>query len=189
MKLNRFGLWGFSSLNGILMLLFGLIAIVFPSLTIAMLGIYFAVAIILGGLVLSIFAIRQRNSVANWKARLIEGGLSLVLGVVIVFNPNSAAAFLLIVVGLWASFIGVVFIVTYFSNNTPKLTRAFNLIAGIVSLLLGLVIIFNPFETTRFLIILVGVYAAAFGIFTMVYTSTFFKSEENNQNNNDIEGL
>lgn len=178
MKMNKFGLWGFSSLNGILMLIFGVIAIVFPSLTISMLGIYFAIAIMLGGLVLSVFAIRQRQNLANWRARLIEGLLSLALGIVIILYPNSAAAFLLVIVGLWALFIGVVFIATYFSKNTPELTKAFSLIAGLVSLVLGAIVVFNPFESTRFLVILIGIYALAYGLFTMVYSSKFLKAPD-----------
>jgi len=187
MKLNKFGMWGLSSLNGILMLVFGIIAIAFPSLTVAAIAIYFAIAIMIGGLILSLFAYRHRNVLLNWKTRLIEGLLSLAMGLVIVFNPQSAAAFLLIIVGLWAVFIGVVFIASYFMKNTPDLTKAFGLIAGLVSLVLGLIIVLNPFESTRFVVVLIGIYALAFGVFTMVYSSKFFKGP--NDNDEDIEIL
>lgn len=180
MKLNKFGMWGLSSLNGILMVGFGIIAIAFPSLTIAAITIYFAIAIMVGGLVLSLFAYRHRKELLNWKARLIEGLLSLALGLVIVFNPQSAAAFLLIIVGLWAIFIGIVFIASYFNKNTPDLTRTFSLIVGLISLVLGAIIVFNPFESTRFVVVLIGIYALAFGVFTMVYSSKFFNTQKEN---------
>lgn len=178
MKLNRFGKWSLSSLNGILMVIFGLVSILMPELAIAVLAIYFAITIMLGGLILSIFTLKHRASLPNWKARLTEGLLSVVLGMVILIKPQSAAAFLVYVMGLWAFFIGVVFIVSYFRRKTPDLVGAFNLIAGVVSVVLGLIIVFNPFESTRFLVILIGIYALAFGIFTMVYSSKILKHDK-----------
>ncbi|MDD2549205.1 MAG: DUF308 domain-containing protein [Bacteroidales bacterium] len=179
MKLNRFGKWSLSSLNGMLLVIFGLVTILMPELAIAVLAIYFAITIMLGGLILSIFTLKHKVSLPNWKARLTEGVLSLVLGLVILIKPQSAAAFLVYVMGLWAFFIGVVFIVSYFRRKAPDLVGAFNLIAGGVSVVLGLIIVFNPFESTRFLVVLIGIYALAFGIFTMVYSSRVLKSEEN----------
>jgi uncharacterized membrane protein HdeD (DUF308 family) len=178
MKLNKFGMWGLSSLNGILMIGFGIIAIAFPSLTIAVISIYFAITIMAGGFILSLFAYKHRHELLNWKTRLTEGLLSLALGLVIVFNPQSAAAFLIIIVGLWALFIGVVFVVSYFSKSSTDIIRVFNLIAGLVSLVMGGIVVFNPFESSRFVVILIGIYALAFGIFTMVYSSKFIKSQE-----------
>lgn len=177
MKLNRFGKWGLSSFNGILMIVFGIVAIAFPSITIAALAIYFAISILVGGLALTAFSLRHKDELLNWKTRLTEGLISVVLGFVIVLKPQSAAAFLVIIVGLWAFFIGSVFIVSYFSRKTPDMVGALNLIAGVVSLLLGIIVIFNPFESSRFLVILTGVYALAFGIFTMIYTSQLFKKK------------
>jgi uncharacterized membrane protein HdeD (DUF308 family) len=182
MKLNKFGIWGLSSLNGMLLLVFGVIAILFPSLTIDAIAVYFAIAIMVGGLILSLFAYRHRKELLNWKTRLIEGLLSIALGLVIVFNPQSATAFLLIIVGLWAIFIGVVFIVSYFSKNTPDLTRTFSLIAGLISLVLGAIIVFNPFESSRFVVVLIGIYALAFGVFTMVYSSKLFNTPKDDDN-------
>lgn len=160
------------------MVIFGLVSILMPELAIAVLAIYFAITIMLGGLILSIFTLKHKASLPNWKARLTEGLLSVVLGLVILIKPQSAAAFLVYVMGLWAFFIGVVFIVSYFRRKTPDLVGAFNLIAGVVSVVLGLIIVFNPFESSRFLVILIGIYALAFGIFTMVYSSKILKHDK-----------
>ena len=177
MKLNRFGKWGLSSFNGILMIGFGIVAIAFPSITIATLAIYFAVAIILGGLTLTSFSLKHKDEQSNWKTRLTEGIVSVILGLVIVIKPLSAVNFLVIIVGIWAFFIGSVFIVSYFSRKAPDMVGALNLIAGVISLLLGIVVIFDPFQSGRVLVILIGVYALAYGIFTMIYTTQFFKSK------------
>jgi uncharacterized membrane protein HdeD (DUF308 family) len=170
MKINRFGKWSLSSLNGLFMIGFGIITIAFPGLTIAALAIYFAIAIFLGGIIVSAYALKYKSSLANWKSKLLEGIISVILGVTIILYPNSATAFLVIIIGLWAVFIGSVFIISYFSTKAHNLLGPLNLISGIVSLLLGAVIIFNPFESTRFLIILIGVYSIIYGLFSIIYT-------------------
>lgn len=169
--MNRIGKWGMSSINGLLMIGFGIIAILFPSLTIAALAIYFAIAILIGGFMLTLTALRYKNLNPNWKSKLIEGIISILLGLVIIIYPNSAAAFLVIIIGVWATFIGVVFIVSYFSNKTPSLLSSLNLVSGILSLLLGLAIIFNPFDSSRLIVILIGVYSIIYGVFSMAFTS------------------
>jgi uncharacterized membrane protein HdeD (DUF308 family) len=42
------------------------------------------------------------------------------------------------------------------------------LFIGILSLLFGLIITINPFEGTRFITILIGLYAIAYGVFSLV---------------------
>ncbi|MDY0196284.1 MAG: DUF308 domain-containing protein [Tenuifilaceae bacterium] len=171
MKLNRIGRWGMSSLGGILVMLFGFIALIIPNLAIKALAVYFALAILIGGIVLTTFAIQYRKLTPNWKSRLFEGIVSLILGVVIILNPESAAAFLMIIIGAWAAFIGLVFIGTFFARKVSQMIDVLNLTTGAISLVLGAIIIFNPFGSSRFLVILIGIYAIIYGILTMVFSS------------------
>ena len=69
-KLKNLGL---SSLNGILAILFGVVAIAVPSITVVALVYYFAISILIGGLILSINSIRTKNTNLNWQFLLFEG--------------------------------------------------------------------------------------------------------------------
>jgi len=53
MKINQIGRWGMSSFSGILVLIFGFIALLFPNIAVSALAIYFALAILIGGVVLT----------------------------------------------------------------------------------------------------------------------------------------
>jgi uncharacterized membrane protein HdeD (DUF308 family) len=116
-------------------------------------------------------SLKYKSSLPNWKSKLAEGIISIILGVTIILYPHSATTFLIIIIGLWAIFIGSVFIISYFSTRTHNLLGPLNLISGIISLLLGAIIIFNPFESTRFLIVLIGIYSIIYGLFSILYTS------------------
>jgi uncharacterized membrane protein HdeD (DUF308 family) len=42
------------------------------------------------------------------------------------------------------------------------------MIVGILSVLIGFVIVLNPFESTRIIVILIGIYAISYGIFSFI---------------------
>ena len=166
--MNKIGQWGLSSLNGILVLIFGLVALFFPSLTVVLLAMYFAIAILLGGIILTFYSLKFKESIQGWGYLLTEGIIGISLGVVILIMPESAAALLVIIVGLWAIFIGIVFFLSYYRDKLNERLKSFHLISGIISASLGLVMILNPFEGTRLIMILVGIYAVAYGVLSIV---------------------
>lgn len=77
----------------------------------------------------------------------------------------------MIIIGAWAAFIGLVFIGTFFARKVSQMIDVLNLTTGAISLVLGAIIIFNPFGSSRFLVILIGIYAIIYGILTMVFSS------------------
>ncbi len=178
MKINRFGHWGMSSLNGILVLIFGCIALFFPDVTIVALAVYFAIAILIGGAVLTINAVRIKKFSQSWKLMMLEGVIGILLGIVILSHPDLAATFLMIVIGLWALFIGAVFLYSFYKSTLPNSLKSFHLITGIISAILGIIIILNPFESTRLAVVLIGIYGIAYGIFSIVSNSTKSESLE-----------
>lgn len=171
MTTNWIGRWGMSSLSGILVMVFGFNALAFPSATIDLLAIYFALSILIGGIVLTTYSIQYRKYTPNWKLKLLEGIVSTLLGIIIILNPRKAVDFLMIIVGAWATVIGVVFIIAFFIRKSFGLIEILNLITGIISLALGLIIIFNPFESVRFIVILIGIYTIIYGVFSIIYSA------------------
>lgn len=163
--------WNLAVVNGVLAIIFGLIALVFPGLTIAGLGIYFAITILIGGLSLIISVIRKKDSVSKWYYSLLEGVIGVLIGIIILARPESAAAFFIAVIGIWALFLGFVFLFSFYKKEKPGLVSSFHLVAGIVSVLLGFLIILNPFESTRVIAVLIGIYAIAYGTFSLVNSS------------------
>jgi uncharacterized membrane protein HdeD (DUF308 family) len=77
----------------------------------------------------------------------------------------------MIVIGAWAILIGLIFIGTFFMKKTSQIIDILNLTSGVISVTLGAVIIFNPFDSSRFVVILIGIYAIIYGILSMVFSS------------------
>ncbi len=161
--------WRFYYLNGILAIIFGIIALLFPDITLFALAIYFAISIMLGGALLSVGAVRERKYNSKWSIMLMEGMLGMLIGIVILINPSGAAAFFVAIMGIWAMVMGVVFMIAFFNIALPKVLKPFHLFAGLVSLGIGLLMIINPFDSTRVIVVLIGIYAIAYGSLSLYF--------------------
>lgn len=167
MQLATIKTWTLQNLNGLLALIFGFIALAFPALTLATLAIFFAVSILLGGAGLIIHASRTRTSNRAWYLQLIEGIAGLVIGVLVLFNPQGAASLFIILVGLWSIFLGLLVLLTYYNRKREGRSVGILAATSIFFLIIGILIVINPFASTRFLTILIGIYAIAYGIFSL----------------------
>lgn len=161
----------FSSSSGILAILFGIIALVFPSITIFSLVIYFAITILIGGIILLVGSIRSKKINPNWQLLLLEGLIGILFGIIILSRPELAAVAFITLIGLWSLAMGAIFTVVYFTHKIPKRIRNIYLPVGLISILFGLLIVINPFEGPRMVIILIGLYAIIYGTFSIINKS------------------
>ena len=163
--------WLLISLPGILAILFGIVALAFPSITVFALVIYFAISIIVSGGILVFISLRLKDKKLNWQLILLEGIIGILFGIIILSRPELAAIVLITIIGIWSLFLGLIFTSTYFVKRISKEIRYLYLFAGLISLLFGLLIVLNPFEGPRAVIILIGLYAISYGIFSIIKNS------------------
>ncbi|MFP4025480.1 MAG: HdeD family acid-resistance protein [Thiohalospira sp.] len=163
--------WLLISLPGILAILFGIVALAFPSITIFALVIYFAISIIVSGGILVFLSLKFKNKKPNWALTLFEGIVGILFGIIILSKPELTAIVLITIIGIWSLFIGFFFTSSYFVKSVPKEIRYIYLFAGLISLLFGLLIVLNPFEGPRAVIILIGLYSISYGIFSIINNS------------------
>ncbi len=159
------------SLNGVLAIIFGLVALFLPGITLAALGVYFAITILAGGVmqIISSFKMKSRNK--HWYLLLAEGLIGILIAAIILSRPKLLATVFVTIIGLWALFLGLIFLFTYFKRQMPAFYNSFLLIISILSLVMGLIIIINPFESTRIIIVMIGIYTLAYGIFSLANSS------------------
>ncbi len=166
--------WMLPGLGGLLAILFGLVALLFPSITLIGLAIYFAVTILISGIVLVAGSIRMKPVKSGRYMQLIEGIIGILLGIIILARPEASVAVFVAIMGIWAMVLGLFFLIIFIRRPLPEFEKYFFLIAGIVSFVFGLLIAVNPFESSRIIVVLVGVYAIAYGVFTIIRTRKLF---------------
>jgi uncharacterized membrane protein HdeD (DUF308 family) len=165
----------FVSINGILAIVFGLVALFFPGLTLATLGILFSIAILVGGIMLIAGSLRIRKINHRWYILLLEGIIGILVGIIILARPELVATVFVTIIGIWALIIGLVFLFTYIKSRLPSFSNTFMLIISILSLITGIFIIIDPFESTRIITILIGIYAIIYGLFSVIHSSRIYR--------------
>lgn len=159
------------SFNGVLAIIFGLVALFLPGITLAALGVYFAISILAGGVMQVVGAFRVKNHNSHWYLLLIEGLIGILIAVIILSRPKLLATVFVTIIGLWALFLGITFLFTYFKRQLPAFSNSFLLVISILSLVMGITILVNPFESTRIITVIIGIYTLAYGIFSVVHSS------------------
>lgn len=162
-------------LNGILILIFGFVALFFPDITLKALGIYFAISLLIGGVVLCSEAFRVKKHGNNWYMPLIEGIIGILISLIILARPEVVAAVFVLIIGIWAIITGLIFLFAYSKKMLSSFSNSIMLAISILSLITGVFIIINPFESTRIVTILIGIYAIIYGVFSLSNSSKRYR--------------
>jgi len=157
-----------AKLNGILILIFGLVALFLPDITLKALGIYFAISLLAGGLVIVIESIRKSRPGKNKHFTLTEGIIGIIISLIILARPEMVATVFVIIIGIWAIIIGLIFLWTFSNKTLTGFLNNMMLVVSILSVITGLFIIFNPFDSTRMITVLIGIYAIIYGLFSLI---------------------
>ena len=167
-----------TKLNGFLLVIFGLVALFFPGITIKALGIYFAITALIGGIVMTVGAVRVKKHNPNWYTMLAEGVIGILISFILFAAPQLLATVFVIIIGIWAIVLGLIFLFTYFKRTLPAFSNSFLLIVSILSLIVGAFVILDPFESTRLVTILIGIYTILYGTFSIINSSKSYSAED-----------
>lgn len=174
--------------RGIIALAFGLVAIIWPGITLNMLVILFAIFAIIDGASSVITAIVTGRKSDRWWSLVLEGIVGLVVGAIMLVWPDITLLVFIYLIAIWAIVTGLFEFAISFSLKEVKSARWFMLVAGIVSLILGILIFFYPKASLVVIAWLIGIYAIVFGIILLavgIQLSRMKKKLSDNENNVD----
>lgn len=159
--------WWVWAIRGLLLSLFGLLAIFLPNLTLHMLMIYLGLIFLLSGLVSLYSGIRSRSYSTGWWGYVLLGSADLLLAILILNNLSAALEIFTLVIGLWALLMGLVLLYVGYRMNSAKIILYLN---GLVSTAFGTIILIRPFESAKAFASLLGFFTILFGLF-VIYLS------------------
>ena len=161
-----------SVIHGLLAIVFGVIVVAYPGLSVSVLATFFGLVLLLGGAVLSIGAYISKDLKKGGLHNFLLGILSIVLAIVILSYPKeTVAAFLLLSVGIWALVTGGILIWAYTKKFGDEKRRPVTLVFGIASLFFGLFMALQPVEGTYAVAVIVGIYAILYGLHALFYSA------------------
>ena len=149
-------------LLGILAVIVGIIAIAWPQATILALVILFAVYAFMDAGLQAARAFSSRSAGPVF-GHLLLALIDLAAGVVALVWPGPTALVLVLVVGIWAFIGGVFEIFAAFQSGETAGTRALFTVAGLVSILFGILLFAHPNVGAVTLALLFGLFALIYG--------------------------
>ncbi|MCU0370217.1 MAG: DUF308 domain-containing protein, partial [Bacteroidales bacterium] len=155
--------WVIFFVNGIIAIVFGLLALLVPHETILTTTIYFGLFILLAGLITLYVSYKNSRAKKPYLLLMAEGILAVVVGGVIAFYPKSSLFIFLIMVGVWAVIMGLFQIVIAVQMRKKVSRHSLFTINGIITLVFGILLFFNPFGAVKALMAVIGLIALAAG--------------------------
>jgi uncharacterized membrane protein HdeD (DUF308 family) len=148
-------------LRGILALTIGVMALVWPGITILALVGLFAVYTFMASALEALRALSSRTA-GPVSGHLLAGLIDLAAGVVALAWPGPTALVLVLIVASWAVIAGLMEVSAAFRGSTPAGIRALFILGGLVSVPFGVVLFAHPGVGAITLALL-------FGLFNLVY--------------------
>lgn len=164
MERKRVSNWVFLAVNGLVFTLFGLLVIFLNDVAIKNLLRYIGMGMLVLGAILLLLGI---NSIRRDKAGamvLIEAIACIAIGIALLFFPEASVSLFLLMIGIWAIIIGVIQLVIVVNLGNALKSKNIALINGLLTIGIGISLLFNPFQWGIFLIKLIGFLAALFGV-------------------------
>jgi len=164
MKSNSYSInWSVLAFNGLIALLFGLMAIFAPINTLSVIVMYFGIIMLIVGVAMGFGVYSSMKNKLNYGTDLISSLITIALGVVLTFYPGKAMEIFVIVVGVWAIILGIGQLIIMSSLQNKGDSR-FLLFSGLFTLVFGALLFFNPFTMASIFLIIIGVMAIIIGL-------------------------
>lgn len=155
--------WWMLALRGVIALLFGILALVWPGLTLLWLVALFAAYALLGGVAAVIGSVSNRHSDEGWWLILLLGLVSIGAGVSAIVYPGLTALVLVLVMGANALVTGVLDIATAIRLRKAMRGEWLLILSGIASVVFGVLVFLFPGAGALALVWLISVYAIVTG--------------------------
>jgi uncharacterized membrane protein HdeD (DUF308 family) len=152
------------ALRGIVAILFGIVALIWPGISLIILVYLFGAYVLANGLLALFSLFRGRQLVSAWWAVLIEGLVGIAAGILVFAWPHITILVMLMLIASWAIILGVFEVAAAFSSERTAGERWMAGIAGALSIVFGILLFRRPLPGLLTLIWLFGFYAIVWGI-------------------------
>jgi uncharacterized membrane protein HdeD (DUF308 family) len=158
--------WAFL-IRGIAGVIFGILAFLWPGLTLLVLAVVFGAYALVDG-VFALVAAFSGAGAAHRGWLILEGILGIVLGALVWMYPLYSAALLVYFIAIWAIATGVIEIIAGVRFRNVIGNEFLYIIAGIISIVFGALVLRNPAAGAIAVVWLIAWYAIIFGVLQIV---------------------
>lgn len=164
--------WWVLFLRGVISIIFGIALFIIPKMSLLVLMYIFGFTAILDGCINLFLGFKSKNYTKKWWMILLSGVFGILLGILAIFYPLLTAFSLTVFMGLWILALGVSQIIIAFEASN----KIFLIINGILSFIIGLILLINPAAGALAFVWIIGLYSILYGIILAILS---FKIKKN----------
>ena len=161
--------WWVLALRGLVAILFGLAALFWPGLILAVLIVFFGAYALVDGVLAIVAAFRSSGRGMRRPLLLLEGVIGILFGLVALFWPGLTALALLYFIAFWAILSGISRIAMAIMLRRDIENEWSIALSGVLSVVLGIVLLLLPGAGLLAYTWLIGLLALALGIALIYY--------------------
>jgi uncharacterized membrane protein HdeD (DUF308 family) len=155
--------WWLVALRGVAAIVFGILALVTPGITLAVLILFFGAYALVDGIANIVTVLFRREGERPWWALLAEGIVSVAAGVAALAWPGLTALALVYLVAAWAVITGAFAIGAGIRLRHEIKGEAWLIVSGILSIVFGVLVMLAPGAGALGMVLFIGAYAVVFG--------------------------
>ena len=160
--------WWQIALRGFLALIFGILVLAWPGVALAILAIIFGAYVFVDGIFTLVAAANYKAGAGRRTWLFIRGIAGIIVGLITFFWPAITELALVLLIAAWALVTGVMELVFAFKANQNTAIRWMFAISGILSLILGFLLLARPIIGALVIIWVIGAYAVLAGILLII---------------------
>ena len=163
--------WWLITIKGIILIFLGIYIFKFPVSGMLGLIVFGGFSLLLSGIILAIFAINTRKENNGWEWQMGEGILDIILAIILLLNIGLTAITLPFIFAFYGIITGMFWIIQsiFFKRKQYKFWLV-ALIAGIFSLLIGILIFYRPVIALFTIVGIIGIMFMIHGFFLTLFS-------------------
>jgi uncharacterized membrane protein HdeD (DUF308 family) len=156
--------WWALLLRGIAAIIFGILAFIWPGVTLLSLVFVFGAYAIVDGIFAIVAGFRAPAGETRWWWLLLVGAVGLIAGILAFALPGVTAFTLLMLIAAWAIVSGIFEIVAAIQLRKAIAGEWLLVISGIASVVFGVLMMLNPSAGALVVVWIIGTYAIFYGL-------------------------
>ncbi len=153
--------WGLVVVMGVLSVILGILAMVYPGATVVTVAIFFAAWLFVSGFYEVIISFTRDGDTGSRVLHAVIGALSVIVGFALLRTPFQSVEVFIFVLGIFWLVQGIMTFVAAFAT---KRGRSWRIFSGILGILAGIVILTYPISSAVTLAFIGGLWLVILGV-------------------------
>ena len=160
--------WWSLLIRGIAAIVFGILALVWPGHVLETIITILGIFVLVVGIVFTVGAVAHRGPGGHWLRHLIPGIIGIIIGIIAIAWPGLVTVVIIYLIAAWALIHGIGEIHAALRLRKDVVGEWMPLVIGVASIVIGVILILQPFMAGALIVWLVGLFVLILGILWVI---------------------